>query len=94
MIKGAINLLDSSFRKNEVKYLVKIEKEEILLRADSIQLTQIIFNLCMNAIYFSPKNGLVTIDASENSNSVVIEISDEGIGIPIRIAKISGQDHG
>lgn len=81
IIKNAINLLDSSFRKNEVKYLVKIDKEEINLRADSIQLTQIIFNLCMNAIYFSPKGGLVTISAVENKASIVLEISDEGKGL-------------
>ena len=81
IIKGAIDLLDSSFRKNEVKYLVKIDKEEIELRADAIQLTQIIFNLAMNAIYFSPKNGLVSIAAFENKSSVVLEIADEGKGL-------------
>lgn len=80
-IKGAIDLLDSSFRKKEVKYIVKIAKKDILLRADPIQLTQIIFNLCMNAIYFTPPKGLVTITALENSSSIVIEIKDEGKGI-------------
>ena len=81
IIKESINLLDSSFRKNEIKYLVKIDQSEIALKADSIQLTQIIFNLCMNAIYFTPKNGLVTITVTESKESVIIEISDEGEGL-------------
>jgi signal transduction histidine kinase len=80
-IKSAIALLDASFKKAEVKYIVKIEDEELFLRADIIQLTQIIFNLIINAIYFSPKNGIVTIKAFENKNHIILKISDEGPGL-------------
>tara|TARA_R110002111_G_scaffold98272_3_gene151621 strand:- start:21748 stop:22848 length:1101 start_codon:yes stop_codon:yes gene_type:complete len=79
-IKNAINLLDATFRKEQVKYIVKIEEEELWLRADPIQLTQIIFNLLINAIYFSPKNGLVTIEAKSTKKDIVLMISDEGKG--------------
>ncbi|WP_034041700.1 sensor histidine kinase [Wocania ichthyoenteri] len=79
-IKNAINLLDATFRKEQVKYIVKIEDEELWLRADPIQLTQIIFNLLMNAIYFSPKDGLVIIEAIQTKNNVILKISDEGDG--------------
>ena len=79
-IKNAINLLDATFRKEQVKYIVKIEDEELWLGADPIQLTQIIFNLLMNAIYFSPKNGLVTIEALQSKKDVILKISDEGAG--------------
>lgn len=80
-IKNAINLLDATFRKQEVKYIVKIDEEELWLRADTIQLTQIIFNLIINAIYFSPKNGLVTIAAFQTNKNVVLKITDEGSGL-------------
>ncbi|WP_299109634.1 sensor histidine kinase [uncultured Winogradskyella sp.] len=79
-IKNAINLLDATFRKEDVKYLVKIEAEELWLRADPIQLTQIIFNLLINAIYFSPNGGLVTIEAYKTKENIVLKISDEGKG--------------
>ncbi|WCO03398.1 sensor histidine kinase [Psychroserpens ponticola] len=79
-IKNSINLLDATFRKEQVKYLVKVEDDELWLRADPIQLTQIIFNLLMNAIYFSPKNGLVTIEAKTTAKDVILKISDEGKG--------------
>ena len=79
-IKNAINLLDATFRKEQVKYIVKIEEEEMWLKADPIQLTQIIFNLLINAIYFSPVNGLVTIEAKTTANEIILKISDEGIG--------------
>lgn len=79
-IKNAINLLDATFKKEQVKYLVKVEDDELWLRADPIQLTQIIFNLLINAIYFSPKEGLVTIEADSTSKAIILRISDEGKG--------------
>ncbi|MCB0462659.1 MAG: HAMP domain-containing sensor histidine kinase [Flavobacteriaceae bacterium] len=88
-IKNAINLLDATFRKEQVKYIVKIEDDELWLRADPIQLTQIIFNLLMNAIYFSPKDGLVTIEAQQTKKDVVLKISDQGKGFtPEALEKI------
>jgi signal transduction histidine kinase len=80
-IKNAVTLLDASFKKAEVKYIVKIEEEKLFLRADTIQLTQIIFNLIINAIYFSPKDGLITIDAFQSKNEIIFKISDEGSGL-------------
>ena len=80
-IKNSLALLDASFKKAHVKYLVKIEEERLMLKADTIQLTQIIFNLIINAIYFSPKNGLITIEAAESKNHIVLKISDEGTGL-------------
>jgi len=79
-IKNAINLLDATFKKEQVKYLVKVEDEELWLRADPIQLTQIIFNLLINAIYFSPEGGLVTIEAESTPKEIILKISDEGKG--------------
>ncbi|WP_031425491.1 sensor histidine kinase [Flavimarina sp. Hel_I_48] len=80
-IKSAMDLLDATFRKNQVKYIVKIEEEQLWLRADIIQLTQIIFNLVINAIYFSPKNALVTVEAVQNEDFVILKIEDEGSGL-------------
>lgn len=79
-IKNTINLLDATFRKEQVKYIIIIDDEELWLRADPIQLTQIIFNLLMNAIYFSPKDGLVTIEAHKTKKEIILRISDEGKG--------------
>ncbi|WP_111309727.1 sensor histidine kinase [Confluentibacter sediminis] len=88
-IKNAINLLDATFRKEQVKYIVKIEEEELWLRADPIQLTQIMFNLLMNAIYFSPKDGLVTIEALSTKKHIILIISDEGKGfLPNELEKV------
>lgn len=80
IINNAINLLQPSFKKKNLRYVAKIEQEELLLRADAIQLTQIIFNLLINAIYFTPEKGLITIYARQTEKEMIITIQDEGHG--------------
>ncbi|WP_158974533.1 sensor histidine kinase [Cellulophaga sp. L1A9] len=81
IIKNVLNLLDPSFKKNRVKYILSFNNDAIQLKADSIQLTQVLFNLIMNALYFSPPNATITIKVKELTNDVKISISDEGSGI-------------
>lgn len=89
VIKDAMNLLDPTFKKNEIRYAVNLPKEQVLLKADTIQLTQVIFNLVLNAIYFSQKNGLIEVSLEDNNNKVRLTITDEGPGIaPENVAKI------
>ncbi|MDK2773140.1 MAG: HAMP domain-containing histidine kinase [Flavobacterium sp.] len=86
-IKNAIDFLNPIFKKQKIKHIILIDKTEIYLNADSVQLTQIIFNLLMNAVYFSPQDGLVTISVHEEEKNVILKISDEGKGIPINIQR-------
>ncbi|QWX84886.1 HAMP domain-containing histidine kinase [Cellulophaga sp. HaHaR_3_176] len=79
-LKNAVKLLDATFKKEQVKHSVKIKEEELWLRADPIQITQIIFNLLINAIYFSPKEGTIIIEAFKKKKNIIIKISDEGKG--------------
>lgn len=80
-IKNAIALIDASFKKEQVTYELKLRDEELWLKADPLQLTQILFNLIINAIYFSPQNGKVTIEAYQTKKNIILKISDEGKGL-------------
>lgn len=42
----------------------------------------ILRNLVSNAIKFTPENGTITINSSVNANSVKVNVTDNGIGIP------------
>ncbi|TXD47268.1 sensor histidine kinase [Polaribacter sp. IC073] len=80
-IDESISLLKPNFKKKNIHLNVLYSSDQINLKVDKIQLTQVIFNLVINAIYFSPVNGKINIIVDEQPNVVQIEISDEGKGI-------------
>lgn len=49
--------------------------------ADAVKVERILHNLIENAINYSPKGGHVSVSARWQNNQVVVEVSDQGIGI-------------
>lgn len=47
-------------------------------------LNSIVFNLCDNALKYNRENGSVSVDVQNTDSSVVLSVSDTGIGIPAR----------
>lgn len=56
--------------------------EQAPIRADPVKLRRIISNLVVNAIKFSPSHTLVTIRVRRTDDRALLEVEDEGIGIP------------
>ncbi len=80
-ILQALSLLGPNFKKAEVAHSFHITDENIQARLDSIQLSQVLLNILINAIYFSPINGKIEIKVYTTSSHLFIEIADEGPGI-------------
>ncbi len=68
---------------NELKinFSLHANKEMIYVEIDEDKFMQAINNLMSNAFKFTPDGGAISIDINENENSVLISISDTGIGI-------------
>lgn len=81
IIIEAINLIKPSFNKKNLHYDINFSDDVVRLRVDAIQLTQVVFNLIINAIYFSPQHGNITIEVNNQHREVVLLIKDEGEGI-------------
>jgi signal transduction histidine kinase len=81
VVDNVLKLLGPSLRTKNIKLTKSFGNDTMALRADSVQLTQVLFNLIMNAIYFSPKDGGIGIDIHEIGKKIQIRISDEGSGI-------------
>jgi PAS domain S-box-containing protein len=68
----------------ELKHELRTEicDEEIFVRGDSTRLTQIITNILNNAAKYTAPGGSITLKLSTTANEAIIEVIDNGIGIP------------
>lgn len=85
VIQEAIVLLQPTLKKNKVEYKYLTSSAKVALKIDKVQLTQLVFNLVMNAVYFSPERGTITIQIEEDKKQVWIKVFDEGSGIPLTL---------
>lgn len=66
----------------EHSVVVNIEKDIPLIRVDARAIAEVIYNLVENAAKYSPVGTTITITAQSHGNRVVIDVADEGKGIP------------
>ena len=52
------------------------------VKAHRQYLEQVLLNLLTNASKFTPQGGKITVSASQNDNSLLIEVTDTGVGVP------------
>jgi signal transduction histidine kinase len=59
-----------------------LPEDDILVRADSFRVSQVLGNLLGNAIKFTPENGEVGLSVMRDATDVVFRVRDSGPGIP------------
>lgn len=82
ILQDAIKLLNPTLKSASVNLEFEPDPRNPFARLDPIQITQVVFNLLINAIYASPPNGTIRVALSSNANHIQITIADEGQGIP------------
>lgn len=84
----AVDLVEGVMRSASVRKPAEIElaietpPNSVSLDADPERLRQVVANLIDNAIKYSPGGGKVSLRVFANGASGVIEVSDQGLGIP------------
>jgi signal transduction histidine kinase len=62
-------------------FQLKVPASLPLVRADGDRLRQVLANLLSNAVKFSPQGGNILVSARHEGASVVVSVTDQGIGI-------------
>jgi two-component system phosphate regulon sensor histidine kinase PhoR len=70
-------------KKSDVKLkFAKKPDKPINVMADKKRILQVINNLIINSIKYGRKNGTTTVDFLDMGDTILVEVSDNGIGIP------------
>jgi signal transduction histidine kinase len=66
------------------RHTFRLERPSIpvSIRVDATRVSQAVSNLLSNAVKYSPKGGEIVVKLEESTKEVVINISDQGVGIP------------
>lgn len=67
---------------NKHMKLIVIEEDEMTIQTDLNRLKQVLANLINNAIVYTQEKGKVTVKIYRENEFAVIEVKDNGIGIP------------
>lgn len=82
LIATAISRSHYLAEKREVRVEVGDVPSHCRIRGDQLQLESALGNLIDNAVKYSEAGGIVTVSADITGNAVVLQVKDEGIGIP------------
>jgi signal transduction histidine kinase len=64
------------------KLEIQVSNDLPLVKADILRVSQVILNLVDNAVKYSPPDSRIAISAHQQDESVQVDVSDQGIGIP------------
>ncbi len=86
LIKEVLLLLQHRTTKLQHTLSLALNRDLPKISADAGSLRQLLMNLLLNAIYFTPEGGSISIttglDGPENAGWVRLDVRDTGIGIP------------
>jgi len=81
-ILSVIDAVDDSVKQNEHTLTMDIKNDPPLyVDADPSRMSQIISNLLVNAIKYTPKRGAIHVSTAPERGNVILRVRDNGIGI-------------
>jgi signal transduction histidine kinase/ActR/RegA family two-component response regulator len=82
VIDAAVEACRPHLERHRHQLRVEIEDLSLPLDADMTRLAQVVGNVLNNACKYTPAGGMIEISARQQESEAVIEVSDNGIGIP------------
>jgi PAS domain S-box-containing protein len=82
LVRATVSQFDSLARDKGIALRVDVP-EELRAEADGEKCQRILLNLLSNAFKFTPEGGLVAVRLSPGNGQAVLEVQDNGPGVPI-----------
>lgn len=79
---AALNLVHERVRKKNLNLTFDCPPDIGWIIADEKRVKQVVFNLLVNAVTFTPPHGSVRLQARRDGDDLAITVADTGIGIP------------
>lgn len=80
-IREIVSLFRLEAKKRNISIEMMIDKEDIFLLINRMEVKQALINILKNSIYAVSEGGVISISASKNNGRIDIVISDDGVGI-------------
>lgn len=81
LVRDCLPLLDAARQQHQITLLNRTTEAPLYAQVDAQRLRQIVINLLSNACKYNRPHGHATIDTRLEGEQVVIDISDDGIGM-------------
>jgi PAS domain S-box-containing protein len=81
VIAAAVEAVRPLFDDHEQVLHVAVPGESIVVEADVTRLEQVLFNLLINTVRYTPRGGQIWLEVEKLAREVVIRVRDTGIGI-------------
>ncbi len=83
LLRDTLEMLRADIDAKKISLQLKLHSESPTVRADSVRLQQVLWNVLKNAVKFTPENGTVTVatEIKPAQRTLLIHIIDTGIGM-------------
>lgn len=81
LVIQVLSFLEPKFKNQGVTYNLNFGNSKLKAQLDTVQFTQVLFNIVLNSLYVSPEGATINIAVTDDDSYFYIEISDQGSGI-------------
>lgn len=82
VVEMAVEGVRPAAEAKRIRIDLHIDRKNAAMRGDGERLQQVVWNLLVNAVKFTPKGGLVTVRVRPVESDLELTIEDNGVGIP------------